>query len=216
MTADNFADRLKLFLNFKGINSSSFADMCGIPRPSLSQILNGRNKKINDNVVRQIHERFPEVSVMWLLFGEGEMINTPAGVCEAVDESSAFPVDPSGAMFADSFPAGEVHDTEGPAPYGNNHYATDWHNEIGNSGSNPSEISGFPSTRADGAKYGRENGVKVAENRIKELERQIVEWENKCALLEGEIEKIRQNPRKVSHITVFYDDSTFETFSPER
>ncbi|GFI58835.1 hypothetical protein IMSAG025_02299 [Muribaculaceae bacterium] len=29
-----------------------------------------------------------------------------------------------------------------------------------------------------------------------------------------EIEKMRKNPRKVVQITVYYDDSTFETFYP--
>ena len=32
--------------------------------------------------------------------------------------------------------------------------------------------------------------------------------------LQMEIEKMRKNPRKVVQITVYYDDSTFETFYP--
>jgi predicted XRE-type DNA-binding protein len=40
--------RLKLFLEQNGISNSQFADTCGIPRPTLSQLLNGRNKKVSD------------------------------------------------------------------------------------------------------------------------------------------------------------------------
>lgn len=75
MEEDNVAIRLKLFMEKMGISNSQFADQCGIPRPSLSQLLNGRNKKISDVIVRQIHDRYPELSVLWLMFGEGSMLN---------------------------------------------------------------------------------------------------------------------------------------------
>lgn len=72
---ENVVTRLKLFMDKIGISSSQFADQCGIPRPSLSQLLNGRNKKISSVLVKQIHERFPELSVMWLMFNEGNMFS---------------------------------------------------------------------------------------------------------------------------------------------
>lgn len=62
------------------ISNSQFADACGIPRPTLSQLLNGRNKKISDEIISKIHETYPSLSVLWLLFGEGQMMaleNTP-------------------------------------------------------------------------------------------------------------------------------------------
>lgn len=55
------------------IGSTQFADSCGIPRPTLSQILSGRNKKISDEVIAKIHNAYPQLSVLWLLFGEGQM-----------------------------------------------------------------------------------------------------------------------------------------------
>ena len=75
MSDTNVAERLKTFIEKKGLSYSQFADTCGIPRPSLSQLLTGRNKKINDIMVGQIHNMFPELSVVWLLFGEGQMEN---------------------------------------------------------------------------------------------------------------------------------------------
>lgn len=69
----DFVNRLKTFMNAESISSTQFADACRIPRPTLSQILSGRNKKISDEVIGKIHEAYPSLSVMWLLFGEGDM-----------------------------------------------------------------------------------------------------------------------------------------------
>ena len=51
----DIASRIKIFMDYLGIPSSQFADTCGIPRPSLSQLLNGRNKKVSDEVIGKIH-----------------------------------------------------------------------------------------------------------------------------------------------------------------
>lgn len=69
----DIVNRLKIYMESKGIGSTQFADSCKIPRPTLSQILSGRNKKISDEVISKIHNAFPQLSVMWLLFGEGQM-----------------------------------------------------------------------------------------------------------------------------------------------
>lgn len=61
-------------MNSESISSTQFADACRIPRPTLSQILSGRNKKISDEVIGKIHEAYPALSIMWLLFGEGSML----------------------------------------------------------------------------------------------------------------------------------------------
>lgn len=71
----DIATRIKKFMDSQGIASSKFADSCRIPRPTLSQILNGRNKKVSDEIIGKIHETYPEISVLWLMFGEGEMLN---------------------------------------------------------------------------------------------------------------------------------------------
>ena len=79
MSDTNVAERLKSYIEKKNLSYSQFADTCGIPRPSLSQFLSGRNKKISDIMVGQIHNMFPELSIVWLLFGEGPMENLPSG-----------------------------------------------------------------------------------------------------------------------------------------
>lgn len=69
----DIVSRLKLFLEQNGISNSQFADTCDIPRPSLSQLLNGRNKKVSDEVISKIHSAYPALNIMWLMFGDGEM-----------------------------------------------------------------------------------------------------------------------------------------------
>lgn len=70
----DIVSRLKIFMNYLNIANSQFADSCRIPRPTISQILNGRNKKISDELIGKIHEAYPSLSVLWLMFGEGDML----------------------------------------------------------------------------------------------------------------------------------------------
>ena len=77
--------RLKMFLDQTGISNSQFADTCEIPRPTLSQLLNGRNKKVSDEVISKIHRAYPSLNIMWLMFGDGEML--PSGNGQAAAEN---------------------------------------------------------------------------------------------------------------------------------
>lgn len=70
----DIVSRIKLFLNANGITNSQFADTCGIPRPTLSQLLTGRNKKISDEIFTKIHTAYPTLNMMWLMFGDGDML----------------------------------------------------------------------------------------------------------------------------------------------
>ncbi len=70
----DIVSRIRTFMNARQIGSTQFADASMIPRPTLSQILSGRNKKISDEVIAKIHQAYPDLSMMWLLFGEGNMI----------------------------------------------------------------------------------------------------------------------------------------------
>lgn len=78
----DIVSRLKIFLQENGISNSLFADNCNIPRPTLSQLLNGRNKKVSDELIAKIHAAYPALNVMWLMFGDGDMFvpnaNMPA------------------------------------------------------------------------------------------------------------------------------------------
>jgi transcriptional regulator with XRE-family HTH domain len=67
-------ERLKFYIETQGMLTSQFADAIGMPRSSFSQLLTGRNKSISDATIGKIHAAFPDLSIVWLLFGEGEML----------------------------------------------------------------------------------------------------------------------------------------------
>lgn len=79
--------RLKEFLKQNGISNSQFADTCDIPRPTLSQLLNGRNKKVSDEVISKIHSAYPALNIMWLMFGDGEMFVSEAASSSGNDSA---------------------------------------------------------------------------------------------------------------------------------
>lgn len=175
MDQDNVAIRLKVFIDSEGLTHSQFADRCGIPRPSLSQILSGRNKKISDVIVGQIHKTFPNLSVLWLMFGEGPMLNgSSADSSSRISDSDlSFP---EGGLFADNL--------------------------------------NFASGRTINENRGNLSGLNKPQDTSINTHIQQVNDNLKIIELQKQIDKIRENPRKVKQITVYYDDSTFETFYP--
>ncbi len=187
----NIASRLKTFMESTGLNNSQFADTCGIPKPSLSQILSGRNKKVSNQLLELIHTAFPDLNIIWLVFGEGEMKLSDRNLSA---HSSDINLNESGEVRS-----------EPTAEYG----------------SPRSEIS---FSTSEGSVLGKEsnhndltrpyNGGQLSADKQVESSFQIQELQMQIENLRGQIEKIRQNPRKVASITVYYDDSTFETFLP--
>lgn len=69
----DLVSRLKQYLDANQISVTQFADECSIPRPTGSQLLAGRNKKVSDEIIGKIHAAYPNLSIVWLMFGEGNM-----------------------------------------------------------------------------------------------------------------------------------------------
>lgn len=184
MSDTNVAERLKTFIESKGLTYSQFADTCGIPRPSLSQLVTGRNKKMSDQMVGQIHNMFPELSILWLLFGEGPMENW-----QDLQKASQMKRENTSLFDSDFFEGSEKEPSESKKIVFSSHGEERSHISQGNS------LKNYP------------NSSQSADLKIEKLQNKIKE-------LQGQIENLKKNPRKVSHITVYYDDSTFETFFP--
>jgi len=179
---ENVAVRLKLFMDKIGMSNSEFADQCGIPRPTLSQLLSGRNKKVSDILVGQIHRRFPVLSIVWLLFGEGDMFLNSSRDDVPDAENDHLLSDTS--TFSDN-----LFDFS----------SQDW--KLSPVGQNRRE-----NTEDNGLTYARDSAsTRMNTREVEDLEK---------SALRHEIEKMKENPRKVVQITVYYDDSTFETFYP--
>lgn len=72
----DIVQRLTAFRDHIGLTNSQFADRALIPRPTLSQFLSGRNKRMSDDLASKLHTAYPELNMLWLLFGEGDMLKT--------------------------------------------------------------------------------------------------------------------------------------------
>lgn len=180
MSEENIAFRLKFLIENLGISSSQFADKCDIARPTLSQLLTGRNKKISNLIVEQIHAAYPALSILWLLFGEGDMWmnaseSKPADVTELSEMKSEDSVRQE----------------------------------------NPRENREFPSSGHDAEAQAKENGVKSCQNTSNNSNFEQVDNILKTGGISHKIENLREKPRKVVQVTIYYDDSTFQTFYPK-
>lgn len=73
----DIVSRLKSYMDYLGMPTTQFADIAKIPRPTISQILSGRNRKVSNELIGKLHAAYPRLNVMWLLFGDGEMEIAP-------------------------------------------------------------------------------------------------------------------------------------------
>ncbi|WP_299821805.1 helix-turn-helix transcriptional regulator [uncultured Pontibacter sp.] len=87
-------ERIKVLMEYKGLTSTQFADTVEVPRAVISHILSGRNKPSLE-VITKIVAAFPEVSVNWMLLGEGEMLKALAPPVAPVSDVLKEPLLPS-------------------------------------------------------------------------------------------------------------------------
>ena len=73
-------------MDFKGLTSTQFADTVDVPRAVISHILSGRNKPSLE-VVTKIVMAYPDISMNWILLGEGTMLKELAAVVAPENEA---------------------------------------------------------------------------------------------------------------------------------
>lgn len=74
LNVDNLIARIKILMDQHELNASSFAEMIGVQRSSISHVLSGRNKPSLEFLAK-IETAFDEVSFEWLL--KGDLDNAP-------------------------------------------------------------------------------------------------------------------------------------------
>ena len=207
MSEENIAFRLKFLIENLGLSNSQFADKCDITRPTLSQLLSGRNKKISNLIIEQIHTSYPNLSITWLLFGEGDMWLQKS-------EASHDGTDKCGSDESSATKEKSIANTSGDNSFhdgGNlNNAATK--NPSKNTYENP-EICVTGKTEAG---YRKETGVNITPNASVNPKNEIVNNDICNSEILAQINKIKEKTRKVVQITVYYDDSTFQTFYPNK
>lgn len=169
MDSNSVAGRLKDIIAYLGLTDSQFADRCEISRATLSLLLSGKNKKVSDVILSQIHKSFPNVSIVWLLFGEGDMTFDN-------DLKSENPTESSKTIFEDIV---------------------------------------YPDSSQEKKEYSNLTPLNQLENAIKMAVNKSFDSfiNNRFFPLKNDSDE--NNRRKVKQITVYYEDSTFETFLPE-
>lgn len=66
-------DRIRIIMESQKMSQQDFALKLGISPASLSSIFNGRTNPTSNHTIA-IHSAFPEISINWLMFGEGNMM----------------------------------------------------------------------------------------------------------------------------------------------
>ena len=150
---EEIKDRVKLVMERESLTAGAFADSIGVSPATITHILNGRNKYPSTEVLLRLHNRYPDVSLQWLLLGEGDGIIPPSSL------------------------------------YDNPIYE-------GVKALNPSNDTGISENR-------KETGLKDAGKDIKESVIQEIVYKEKPV-------------RKITEIRIFFDDNTYETFTPTK
>lgn len=68
-------DRIKKIMEYKQMSPTAFADTIDINRSSLTHIFSGRNQPSLD-VAKKILTAFPDISTEWLVMGIGDMVQS--------------------------------------------------------------------------------------------------------------------------------------------
>ncbi len=66
-------ERIKEFIEYKGISAGDLANSLDVQRSNISHILNGRNKP-GAALIEKLLLVFPDLNARWLLTGEGNMV----------------------------------------------------------------------------------------------------------------------------------------------
>lgn len=150
---EEIKDRVKQVMDRENLTAGAFADSIGVSPATITHILNGRNKYPSTEVLLRLHNRYPDVSMQWLLLGEGE----------GIEMSSITPE----SLFNES-----------------------------ESGVNATTDAGIPENR-------KEMGLKDIRKDVKEAVVQEVIYKERPV-------------RKITEIRIFFDDNTYETFTPTK
>lgn len=88
---EEIKDRIKIIMDRSELTSSAFAESIGIQQSTLSHILSGRNNPSLD-VVMKVHQAYNDISMNWILYGKGSMIDKSAST--NVNGGSLFDTNP--------------------------------------------------------------------------------------------------------------------------
>ena len=81
---ENIKERLEFYLKSKRINKSEFGRRIGVSNAFISSM----KKSISPEKLQKISEEFPDLSIDWLMTGQGKMIKNTGDSIITVDSKS--------------------------------------------------------------------------------------------------------------------------------
>lgn len=186
----DLVSRLKHYLDSRQISITQFADECGIPRPTGSQLLAGRNKKVSDEIISKIHSAYPDLNIVWLMFGEGNMVNN-ANIEISESQNTA-----KTESYSNDSPDTQTID-----------FTLDFNenlqDEVSEKKSEPTSTNTF-------------TFASPADSPAEPLEfTQAISDETEAAKPTPPLPKSSGKGKRVTGIVVYYDDCTYESFIPD-
>ena len=103
-------DRIKIIMQDRNLSQQDFANVLGITPGSLSGILNERTRPTNNHTIA-IHRAFPDISIDWLLFGEGAMYKSES----AASANGVLPLEEGESHPMSSAPSVAASNVQGTA-----------------------------------------------------------------------------------------------------
>lgn len=210
-------DRIALLIKAKNITPSQLADELGIQRSGVSHIMNNRNKPSLEFIQRLL-KKYPDISMKWILFGEGQMMNPYPVQNEPVESNVdtkkiAMPAKP---LLFELFPPEDNDDDSKPTEIGlslpEEVVETTESQLYSSEKTENSDVVNFTSEKSEVEKE-KENRTEI------KTDPGLVQKSDGKERIESATEKINPatqgNGRKIDKIVIFYSDRTFVEYHPE-
>jgi transcriptional regulator with XRE-family HTH domain len=84
-------ERIRKFMEYKGITPSELADSIGVQRSNVTHVLKGRNKP-SFQFIEKMLQIYPDLNAKWLMLGTGSMVDTPLKTRTLFDQIAEQPI----------------------------------------------------------------------------------------------------------------------------
>lgn len=183
-TVETMKDRIRQLMLAKGMTQKTFASELCIAEATLSGIYNGRTRPTNQTI-SAIHERFPDVNISWLMFGEGDMYVSSPSEQHAMDD------------HAEDAGSRKVEDDLFCMPHVSAEVQGGGNRTMEPIGTQAMGTPVLPLSAAVGGNGAQSPAPSAMSPQIQYIEKYI-----------------DKPQRKITEIRIFFDDGTYETFTP--
>lgn len=232
-------DRIRQIMEAQHMNQQTFAAATGINTATLSSIFSGRTNPTT-KIVEAIHNKFPNVRTDWLMWGTGgmfEMSGDDAGVFDSdADSMGSYGSDGSnggvagganggtvsGGLFgSDGGYGAPVMGTTGASAGASSGSSSGVSGVTGSSSSADSAAGSSSSSAAQRDSFGSANVTD--RNRRGGASQHRQNQQNGQRMNQGYVPQVAQiqavapvHQRRITEIRVYYDDQTWESFTPKK